>query len=183
MRIIGGQAGGRRLYAPRGQSTRPTADRVKEAIFNVLAPYIAGSSVLDAFAGSGALALEALSRGARQAVLLEKDAAACRMIAANIVASGLSGARLLRGNALQLIGQMKGQEKFDLVLLDPPYASDLAQPVVTALFKDCLLNPGAIIIWETDAAHQAQELPSCRLAKSSSYGDTVVYYYIYEQAD
>jgi 16S rRNA (guanine966-N2)-methyltransferase len=123
-RIIAGEAGGRRLAVPSGEHVRPTSDRVKESVFSALGPgRLVGARVLDLYAGSGALGLEALSRGAAGAVLVERDAAAARAIRANIETLGFSDRAVLRVGAVAAVlgGPGPGEEAFDLVLLDPPY--------------------------------------------------------------
>ncbi len=118
MRIIAGSRKGARIFAPRGLDTRPTSDRVREAAFNLVGPVV-GASVLDLFAGSGAMGLEALSRGAVSAVFVESDRDACRTIERNLEKLKLTGARVLCRDALQALATDTG--RYDLVLCDPPY--------------------------------------------------------------
>ena len=129
MRIIGGHDRGRRLRAPRGLETRPTADRVRVSLFDVLGPAIAGARVLDLFAGTGAVGIEALSRGAARVVFVERDQAALRALRANLAALGASrgAARVMAGDVLRVLADLSAQEEpFDLVFIDPPYATSLA---------------------------------------------------------
>src|SRR5437868_9022591 len=122
MRIIGGEGRGRRLRAPKGKATRPTGDRVKQMLFDILAPRIVGSRFLDAFAGAGGIGLEALSRGAARAVLIDNDRAAVTAIQENLEALGLTAsAQVFRQDvrvALAALGD--SGVRFDLVYLDPP---------------------------------------------------------------
>ena len=118
MRIIAGTHRGARIAAPKGLDTRPTGDRVREAAFNLIGP-VEGATVLDLFAGSGAMGLEALSRGAASATFVESDRAACRTIAENLERLRLTGARLTCGDALWALRQ--DSRRYDLVLVDPPY--------------------------------------------------------------
>jgi 16S rRNA (guanine966-N2)-methyltransferase len=120
MRIVAGAAKGRRLVAPKGTDVRPTADRVKEALFSSLQPLLPGARVLDLFAGSGALGLEALSRGAASVTLVERSRPALDALRRNIEAVGLPGRTWSPGRRGGLAGDLPG-EPFDLVLLDPPY--------------------------------------------------------------
>lgn len=124
MRVVSGSARGRRLRAPVGRSTRPTSDRVREAVFNMLASRDAvdGATVLDLFAGTGAMGIEALSRGASDATFVESDAGAVEAIRANLALTGLGGsARVVRADALRWL---EGSGAFDLAFVDPPYGFD-----------------------------------------------------------
>ncbi len=121
MRIIGGTHRGRRIAAPKGAHTRPSGDRVREALFNLVGP-VGGASVLDLYAGSGALGLEALSRGARRCTFVETDGAACRAIRANLESLGLTGGLVLqRDAAVVLRDERAAGRRHELLLLDPPY--------------------------------------------------------------
>lgn len=186
MRIIGGQARGRTLRAPKGRATRPTSDRVREALFSVLVSRLGGLEglrVLDLFAGSGALGLEALSRGAEAAVFVDHDRACAKVIRANAELLQLTdrcevlAVRVAVG--LQRI-QASGQG-FDLVLADPPYALDPA-PLLDSLARSELLLPGALLVLE----HPSKSAPpqvSGRLARDAvkRYGDTGLSFYHLEQ--
>ena len=149
MRIIAGEMRSRKLKAPEGMDTRPTADRVKEALFSIIQGRLCGTRVLDLYAGSGALALEALSRGAESAVLVDCAARACQAIAENIGALGCqSRARLLRMKDTAALASLEAQgEGFDLIFLDPPYRMDTA-PVCRAILGAGLLRPGGMIVIE-----------------------------------
>ena len=118
MRIIAGSKRGARIAAPKGRATRPTGDRVREAAFNLIGP-VDGAAVLDLFAGSGAMGLEALSRGAASATFVESDRAACRTISQNLEKLRLTGARVVCGDAVRALRQES--RAYDLVLVDPPY--------------------------------------------------------------
>lgn len=131
-RIVSGTWGGRRLTVPRDRRVRPTAERVREAWLAILAPELAGARVLDLFAGSGALGLEALSRGARHATFVEMHRASLDALAANIAALGAGGVTTVRrGDAMRFVGQLAPGE-FDVVLADPPFTINFAERLAAA---------------------------------------------------
>ena len=149
MRIIGGADRGRRLRAPRGQGTRPTADRMRVALFDILGPAVVGTRVLDLFAGTGAVGIEALSRGAARAVFVERGREALRALRANLAVLGLGReqARVVAGDAVAVLPVLEASEgRFDLVFLDPPYAGDLAARVLAALVRSPLLDAGTRVV-------------------------------------
>ena len=153
MRIIAGEARSRTIEAPKGRDTRPTLDRVRENLFNIIAREVPGASVLDLFAGSGALALEALSRGAERAVMVDRDREANRVERLNTERLGYADrARILLCDWQAALSRLaQAGERFDLVFLDPPYAmGDLTQ-VTGGLLP--LLSPGALIVTEHQAGH------------------------------
>lgn len=154
MRIIAGAARGLTLKVPRGRAVRPTADRVKEALFSILGNRVPGAQVLDLFAGSGALGLEALSRGANFCYFVEIDRAACRCIAENLSRSALAGrAAVINRPARQALVQLKEQGlQADLVFLDPPYGRpDLAAASLESLAGLALMKEGGIAVLEQAA--------------------------------
>src|SRR5712691_175965 len=124
MRVIAGSLKGRRLKAPTWDGLRPTSDKLRETLFNILAPRIGGARVLDGYAGTGALGIEAISRGAAHVTFVERDHRAQRLIAENVVRCGIANGYAIIGSAvLQAIEALHGEPSFDIVLLDPPYAS------------------------------------------------------------
>ena len=158
MRIIGGTHKGRRIVAPKGADTRPTGDRVREALFNLVGP-VAGASALDLYAGSGALGLEALSRGARRCLFVETDAAACRAIAANLETLGLTGGLVARRDVVAVLREERAAgRRHELVLVDPPYERwpELG-PRLGELLAAVVAEPGIVVV-ETDARVEP-ELP------------------------
>lgn len=171
MRVVAGTARGRRLVTPPGTDVRPTTDRVREAVFNALGSLgaIEGARVLDLFAGSGALGIEALSRGASHATFVERDRRARVTIEANVATTGLADrASISAGDAVQALARTA--EQFDLVLLDPPYAfADWA-----GLFDrlDERTSAGAVIVAESDRAVDAP--PWGEFVRAKTYGSTVV---------
>ncbi|HWH95465.1 MAG TPA: 16S rRNA (guanine(966)-N(2))-methyltransferase RsmD [Baekduia sp.] len=175
MRIVAGTLGGRRIQAPPGTDTRPTSDRVREALFSALGP-LDGERVLDLFAGSGALALEALSRGAAHAVLVEKDARAAATIRRNLegLEIGPTQGILRRRDALGALRDAReAGESYDLVFLDPPYrlATGLGPELATALAP--VLAPGARVIGESDR-RTPLDLPGLSTTFERRYGDTLL---------
>lgn len=146
MRIITGRARGVRLATLEGAATRPTAERAKEAIFSVLQFDLAGKRVLDLFAGSGQMGLEALSRGAASAVLVDSAAAAIRVIEENVRRTKLP-ATVAQTDALRYLGS--AAQPFDLVFLDPPYAEKLVPLCLQLLLERHLLTQGAVVVCET----------------------------------
>ncbi|MCW2994081.1 MAG: rsmD [Conexibacter sp.] len=175
MRVISGRLGGRRISAPPGTDTRPTSDRVREALFSALGP-LQGERALDLFAGSGALAIEALSRGAARAVLVEKDARAADVIRANLDALklGRDEAVVRRRDALAALRDAsEAGETYDLVFLDPPYrlATGLGPELALALAP--VLAPGARVIGESDR-RTPLDLPGLSTTFERRYGDTLL---------
>ena len=160
MRIIAGSRKGARIFAPKGLDTRPTGDRVREAAFNLLGPGAAdGATVLDLFAGSGAMGLEALSRGAAQATFVENDREACRTINRNVDKLALVGATVLCQDALTALrNDARMGARYDLVFVDPPYRrfSSLQNALIQHLPD--ILAPGGTLVVET-AAPEEPELP------------------------
>ena len=155
MRIVGGSLRGRALAAPKSQSIRPTADRLREALFNILAHAygdpVTGARVLDLFAGTGALGIEALSRGAAFALFVDEGAEARALIRENVAALGLGGvSRIFRRDATKL-GPVHPLEPFSLVFLDPPYGQGLAEKALASAHSGGWLKPDALIVVE-DAA-------------------------------
>ena len=172
MRIVAGLYGGRRLTAPPGSETRPTSDRVREALFSVLGPSIQGARVLDLFAGSGALGIEALSRGAAHAVFVDRSRKAISAINANLEALSIDAeVRPIEARAALRAASAR-HEAYDLVFLDPPYrrAAELGRELSEGL--TAVLAPGARVITESDRRAPLElALP---LADERRYGDTVI---------
>jgi 16S rRNA (guanine966-N2)-methyltransferase len=147
MRVIAGELGGRRLQAPRGRVTRPTSDRVREALFAMLAD-VDGADVLDLFAGTGALGIEALSHGAAFALLVDDGAEARALLRENTTTLGLGGVtKIYRRDATKL-GPIEALTPFSLVFLDPPYGQGLAEKALTAARAGGWLTPDALIVVE-----------------------------------
>jgi 16S rRNA (guanine966-N2)-methyltransferase len=176
MRIVGGQFKGRPIAAPAGRDTRPTSDRAREAMFNILAhapwsPGIEGRRVLDLFAGSGALGLEAMSRGATFALFVETDAAARGVIRDNIEALGLFGTtRIHRRDATDLGLKPAGLGgAFDLVFLDPPYGKGLGEAALAQVGAGAWITNDALIVLEV-GADETPALPTFETLDTRDYG-------------
>jgi 16S rRNA (guanine966-N2)-methyltransferase len=180
LRVISGTAGGRRLVAPSGTTARPTTDRVKESLFAALGEErLHDASVLDLFAGSGALAIEAVSRGAARAVLVEHDAAAVAAIERNLEATGFAHRARLRREAVErfLDRPAPDEAPFDLVVLDPPYdtAAAAVNAALAALDRPGWLAPEATVVVERPAGAEPPVLPGgWTNAWERSYGDTLL---------
>jgi len=179
VRIIAGEFRGRRLAAVKGR-IRPTSDRVREAIFSVLGAAVVEARVLDLFAGTGALSLEALSRGARDAVLVEEHSTALNILRQNVAALGLeSRTRVLPLPVTKALRKLAAEgEQFSLVFLDPPYERGLAEKTLAALQGSGLLVPGARAVAEHSQRETLPELVGgLQLGQCRRYGDTQVAFY------
>lgn len=186
MRIVGGALRGRRLAGPRSDAIRPTSDRLREALFNVLAhayaDAVSGARVLDLFAGTGALSFEALSRGASYALLVDEGAEARSLIRGTVEALGLEGAtRLFRRDATRL-GPAGPAGRFDLVFCDPPYGRDLVPQALASAAAGGWLSPGALVVVEEAASVALALPPEFSGPERRVYGDTAVVIARYGQA-
>ena len=178
MRVITGLARGRRLETLPGDATRPTGEKVKESLFSAIQFDIEGRRVLDLFAGSGQLGIEALSRGASGCVFVDKNTEAVKIIKQNLQHTGLmEKSQVLGTDALSYL--TRPGDRFDLVFLDPPYASDLLTQVLDRV--EPLVNDGGIIICETDdSAALPEKLGRFSIAKTYRFGHTYVWLYRYQ---
>jgi 16S rRNA (guanine966-N2)-methyltransferase len=189
MRVTGGQWAGRRLVIPKGPRIRPTRDQVRQALFNLLGERVIGARALDLFSGSGALGLEALSRGAAHVTFVERSGYCVEAIAANLKSllgsdpRGENPFELLRGEALKAILKLARQGRvFDLILLDPPYGPDLARKTLIALARRAILAGEGWVVVEHD---KRDPLPpdvgegggALTLQRAVEYGDTAVTLY------
>lgn len=180
MRVITGEYGGRRLKAVPGESTRPTTDKIKESLFNMIGPYFYGGNCLDLFAGSGGLAIEAVSRGMDKAVLIDKAPAAIKVIQENIaVTKEEEKFKVIRGDAARVINNLKSEQQvFDLVFLDPPYAKQQIVSQIEALLDNNMLSPEALIVCEVDKKVDLPEtIKQAQVYKSAEYGITKIMIY------
>ena len=176
MRIIAGLAKGRRISAPPGEDVRPTADRVREALFSSLQPLLPGARVLDLYAGSGALGLEAVSRGAAHATLVERDRRTLAVLSANVEAVGLPGVVVLPHDVGAALAGVLPGTPFDLALADPPYRTPAAEidRLLVALLAH--LAPGATVVVERARRDPAPSWPAGLVAtEPRAYGATVLH--------
>ena len=178
MRIIAGEMRSRKLKAPEGMDTRPTADRVKEALFSILGSRIYGARVLDLYGGSGALALEAVSRGADSAVVCDLSAKACAVIQENIDILGCGEkVKLLRmKDTAALSALQKKGDAFDLIFLDPPYRMSTV-PICQMIVANTLLKPDGTVIVEHGRETPPDILPPLRQTDHREYGAAGVGFY------
>ncbi len=168
MRIVAGEWGGRRLVAPPGRATRPTTDRVREAWMSAVDPYLDGARVLDLFAGSGALGLEALSRGAAHATFVEQAPSALQTLRANLTALGAAArAEVVRADAMKYVAGLEAGA-FDLAFADPPYAQGFAAALAEAF---AIVPFAGLLCIEHGRNDEIPELPGARTRR---YGDTAL---------
>lgn len=178
VRIIGGRLRGRRLPVPEVPGLRPTPDRVRETLFNWLAPHVAGMRVLDLFAGSGALGLEALSRGAATLTLVEQHRAAQATLRDNLQRLGLPEARLVCAEALTFLATDAGS--YNLILLDPPFAADLLAPALMAIERHGRLAAGGFCYIEMPADAAMPPLPAGWVQHRSGRAGEVGYHLLHD---
>ena len=178
LRVVAGDFGGRPLKTLEGKTTRPTTDKVKGAIFNMIGPFFDGGRVLDLFSGSGSLAIEAISRGMSSAVLVEKDRRAQAIIQENIkMTKSEEQFQLLKMDAARALTQLTGQ--FDLVLLDPPYAKEQIVANITQLEEQGLLSEEVMLVCETDkGVDLPEEVSNFGIWKQKTYGISKVTVYV-----
>ncbi|MEO3386253.1 16S rRNA (guanine(966)-N(2))-methyltransferase RsmD [Mesorhizobium sp. CAU 1741] len=178
MRIVGGALRGRPLASPRSDGIRPTSDRTREAVFNVIAhayrEHLEGGRVLDLFAGTGALGLEALSRGASHCVFIEESAQGRGLIRDNVEAFGLQGRTKIFRRDATMLGHVGTVIPFDLVFADPPYGKALGERAIASALAGGWVRPGALIVVEEAASSPFQAPSGLVLADRREYGDTCV---------
>ena len=187
MRVTGGQARGRRIETVKGFKIRPTSDRVREAVFNLLGQDLSGLGVLDLFSGTGSLAIESLSRGASHAVLVDKSQQAVNLMQKNLRQTGFeSRGVVVRKDLMSGLLQSSdmGGGRFGIVFLDPPYRINPIPVLLEQITSRCCVIPGARAVAETS---KDRELPPAagdfRIIKTRTYGDTRISIYIYEETD
>lgn len=167
MRVIGGKYRGRRLRAPHGQDVRPTSDRLRETLFNIIAPHIEGSRFLDVCAGSGAVGIEALSRGAASVTFIDSSRRACAVIESNLASLAVtSNATVINKDAVAALKRLSGDAaKFDIIFFDPPYASEIYSQVMHGIAAGCLIGPEALVV----AEHRAKTPPAAEYGGLKMY--------------
>ena len=179
MRVVAGRWKGRILRAPRGTDVRPTTDKVREAVFSIIGERVAEASVLDLFAGTGAMAIEALSRGAAGAVLVESSPAAVAVLRENLATVNASSAVCLPVDYRKALRRLALEGKtFSLVFLDPPYGRGLAAEAAEKLEEAGVLSPGALVVAESDRRDPMNKTPAGWIMESErKYGDTIISFY------
>lgn len=185
MHIIAGERRGAQLFAPKGMDTRPTQAKVKESLFNIIQAYVPEAHVLDLFAGSGNLALEALSRGARSAVMVDMDREAASCIRRNVEKLRFSECtHLFKGDWRQAVSQMKAADEppFDLVFLDPPYRMTELNEMCAALADAGLLAPDCMLVLEHRTGEFGRPDERFEEWKERTYADTQIHFYLYNGA-
>ena len=177
MRVITGSARGKRLVTPEGRDVRPTPEKAKEGLFSALQFDIEGRRVLDIFAGSGQMALEALSRGAKDAVLIDASKEAAEIIRKNALKTKLfPNVKIMVSDYKTALRQLAGREKFDIVFCDAPYAAKLTGDAIARLLEADVLNEGATVICESDD-EKTFETDGFMLIKQNHYGKAYVSVY------
>jgi 16S rRNA (guanine966-N2)-methyltransferase len=173
MRIIAGEFKGRRLKAPKWAGLRPTSDKLRETLFNILAPRVAGARVLDVFAGTGAVGLESLSRGAAQAVFVEADRRGAALIEENAALCGVADrCVIIRDTAERALARRMPGDRFDIVVLDPPYDFEPLAEVIDGAAR--LLAPGGVLILEHSARRTLPDLERWRGVRTVRSGDSAL---------
>jgi 16S rRNA (guanine966-N2)-methyltransferase len=176
MRVSGGTGRGRRLQMPRGEGVRPTSDKVRQALFNILQDRIEGASFLDLYAGTGAIGIDALSRGANRVVFVDSARSSLDAIRQNVEQSGLgSSALIVFSDAMKFL--KKNAEAFDIVFLDPPYAEEQL-PILESVSAANAVTPNGIVIAEHFKKQESPEhAGKLVLQREARYGDTVLAFY------
>lgn len=181
MRIIAGSAKGHNIKSLKGLSTRPTLERIREAVFNVLGSKVPEAVVLDLFAGTGAIGIEALSRGAKYCYFNDSAKNAIEIIRVNLLHCRLlENSQIYSMDALNLIEHLQKQQniKLDIVYIDPPYERGLYENILVKLDESNLLKQGSVVIAETNnKTVLPKDTGNLELVKKSSYGDTIIWYY------
>ncbi len=187
MRVVGGTLKGRALDVPRHEGVRPTSDRVRESVFNILVhasgyPPIEGARVIDLFAGTGALGIEAISRGARYCLFVENDSQSRALVRRNVEALGLTGVtRLFRRDATDL-GPAGTMDAFDIAFLDPPYGKGLGERALAALAAGNWLKPDAVCVLEERAGTAVSRPLGFDEVDARTWGDTDVHFMLWHGA-
>ena len=180
LRVISGMARGNRLKTIKGNTTRPTSDRVKESLFNIIAEYVVDAEVLDLYAGTGNLGIEALSRGAKSAVFVDKSHECSVTIKENLITTKLvEKASIVVNEATNAISILSYQgKKFDIIFLDPPYNKNVIEETLNCIIKNDIIKDNGIIVAERDIDDKVpDELDILKLVRNQKYGDTILSFY------
>ncbi len=184
LRVIGGVAKGRRLIGAGGGRTRPIPDNVKKSLFDILTPHLPDSTCLDLFAGTGAIGIEALSRGAEWVTFVECSPAMVRVIRSNLDVTGLaSWAKVIQGDVRRLVPALcRQKEMFHIIFVDPPYGHGLAPVTLDTLSSHRLLDSDGIIVTRHESRQEMPEVfEDLELARREKYGDTIVSFYMFKR--
>ena len=184
MRVIAGKYRGKRLSAPKGDNVRPTTDRIKETVFNILQFKIAGARCLDLFAGTGNLGLESWSRGAEGITFIDESKESLRLVQANITkCKADKDCTVIKGNAVNVIERLYKQGKtFDFAFCDPPYNKGWIAKIITALNTYPVLNHGGYLVVERAVHEVLEDMPAAfELVRSEKYGETIVDFVYYNR--
>ncbi|NQS75335.1 MAG: 16S rRNA (guanine(966)-N(2))-methyltransferase RsmD [Peptococcaceae bacterium] len=181
-RVIAGSAKKRKLKTPAGLVVRPTSDRVKEALFNILGDCVINSSFLDLFAGSGNIGIEALSRGAASVIFVETNSKALHIIKENLRVTGfVEKSQLIRGEVTAVLTQLGRKNKlFNIIFLDPPYLKDYEASTLTGIIRHRLLEADGMVVVESSKGHHLpRKIEELILVRQERYGDTLLSFYRY----
>ncbi len=181
MRIIAGEKKGRKLISPKDKSVRPTEDRIKESLFNILSNRIHNAVVLDLFSGSGSIGCEALSRGAKTVYFNELRYENYKVIQSNIKGLDFENFSLYRGDFRSTLKKIAGTIRFDIVFIDPPYGMDLEYEALSYIADYSLLNKNALLVIESDK--YLKETPGYKLIDERRYGSTYLFFLVEEVLD
>jgi 16S rRNA (guanine966-N2)-methyltransferase len=181
VRVIAGALKGRRLVTPRGSLTRPTADQVRIALMDALMPWLPGARFLDLFAGAGGVGIDGLSRGAIDAVLVERDRRAAAALRENVEALGLAGvASVLQMDVQRALARLAAEgQRFDVVFLDPPYDTSLVPDTLAQLGSGCLIRQGGVVVAQhlTKRAPVLMALPALERFRARRFGETTLTFF------
>ena len=170
MRVIAGSARSIPLMTPDGDCTRPTTDRIKETLFNIIMDDIPGCNFLDLFYGSGQIGIEALSRGAASAAFIEKNKKVAELIGKNLKKTGLEeAATVIRGDVISNIPGLKAHPPFDIIYMDPPYDLKAEEQVIESIAEAGILSDGGMIIIEADLKRELKSIPGFRVYREKTY--------------
>lgn len=176
MRVIGGEFRSRRLKSMPGMDVRPTPDKIRESLFNIIAPEIEGAVFVDAYAGTGAVGIEALSRGARHVVFIEKDRAAVQLIKDNLASLGLEArARVMQGNAALLLGGIAADIGFGIVFIDPPYPKEREYRASLEALES--MPPALVIVQHAARFELADDYGPLHRTRIAKYGDNALSFF------
>lgn len=185
MRVISGQARGHKLRTPEGRSTRPTTDRIKESLFNIISPDLYDCEFLDLFSGSGAIGIEALSRGAKESIFVDSSNKCKEIIESNLKFTKLfDKAKVYKKDVLEAI-YLLGREdkKFDIIFLDPPYNEGLAEPTLKAIIDSDILNKQGYIIVESSSKLPTPKISNIKQLREKNYKTTTMTFFGLEDKD